>query len=211
MALLLLVRHGLTAATGKRLYGRSPGVHLSEAGRGQAQRVAERLAGLRLAGLYSSPLERCVETADPIARACRIDVRSLPEVVEVDYGTWTGRPFSGLRRTKLWREVHARPSSVRFPGGESLLEVQRRTVDALVDVARRHGKGAAAVVSHGDVIRVALAHFVGLHIDLFHRMEVGPGSVSAVLLGDGIPRVLRLGDTGALDDLVPGAAPRVRG
>jgi probable phosphomutase (TIGR03848 family) len=211
VALLFLVRHGVTAATGARLYGRTEGIHLSEEGRGQAERAAERLAGTGLAALYSSPLERCVETAEAVAAARGLEIRELPEVVEVDYGRWTGRPFAGLRRTRLWRLLHARPSAVRFPDGESLTEVQHRAVEALEDVARRHRKRAVGVVSHGDVIRVALAHFLGMHIDLFHRIEVAPGSVSAVHVGEGVPRVVRLGDTGALDDLAPSRKPQVRG
>lgn len=211
MALLLLVRHGLTDATGKRLYGRSSGIHLSEQGRDQAQRLAARFDGVRLAALYSSPLERCLETAEAIAGSTGTSICTVPEVQEIDYGRWTGRPFAALRRTKLWRDVHQRPSAVRFPGGESLPEAQRRSVAALEEVAARHPRAAAAVVTHGDVIRLALAHFIGLHIDLFHRLEVVPASVSAVALSDGGPRVVRLNDTGDLAELVPRRKRAMRG
>jgi probable phosphomutase (TIGR03848 family) len=206
MSLLALVRHGITDQTGKRLYGRRAGVHLSDRGREQAREAADRLAPLRPAAVYSSPLERCMETAEPIARACRREVVELPEVLEVDYGAWAGRSFPALRRTALWRRVHTEPSAVRFPDGESLVETQRRAVEALREAAGRHGRGAVVVVTHGDVIRLAVAHFVGMHMDLYHRLEVGPGSVTVVALDRGGPRLLRLGDTGRLDD--PAARPR---
>jgi probable phosphomutase (TIGR03848 family) len=210
VAVLLLIRHGVTADTGKRLYGRSPGIHLSDAGRAQAERVAERLRPLPLEAIYSSPLDRCTETAGPIAAGRGLEVRPLPEMEEVDYGRWTGRTFASLSRTRLWRRVHRAPSGVRFPGGEALAEAQRRSVEALEQVAERHSRRPVAVVSHGDPIRLALAHFAGIHLDLFQRLEVHPGSVSAVALSDGVGRVLRVNDTGTLEDLAPPPRPRRR-
>ncbi|HEX2030111.1 MAG TPA: MSMEG_4193 family putative phosphomutase [Actinomycetota bacterium] len=211
MALLLLIRHGLTDATGKRLYGRGAGVHLSPRGRDQADRLARRIGEVRLEAVYSSPLERCLETAEPVAGATGLPVRTLPGVLEVDVGRWTGRTFASLRRTKGWRLIHETPSATAFPGGESLADAQHRTVAALEEVAERHPRGAVAVVSHGDPIRLALAHYAGLHLDLFRRLEAAPGSVSAVAVGRGEPRVLRVNDTGALDDLAPPRARAVRG
>jgi probable phosphomutase (TIGR03848 family) len=202
MTLLLLIRHGLTDATGNRLYGTSPGIHLSGQGREQAERLAERLSPVRLAAIYSSPLERCRETADAIAKGRRLGVEILPDLGEVEYGEWTGRSFKAVRRTALWRRVHELPSSVRFPGGQSLGEVLERGVRALEMIASRHPRGLVAVVSHGDVIRLVLAHHAGIHIDLFHRLQVDPASVSALALGDGAPRILRVNDTGTLVDLV---------
>jgi probable phosphomutase (TIGR03848 family) len=203
VTVVLLIRHGLTDATGSRLYGTTPGIHLSERGKEQAAQLAERLAGVKLAAVYSSPLERCVETAEPITRERRLEVQILSELGEVDYGEWTGRTFRMLRRTSLWRRVHEAPSSARFPGGQSLEEVRERGVRALETIAARHPRQVVAAVSHGDVIRLVLAHHAGIHIDLFHRLQADPASVSALSLGDGAPRVLRVNDTGTLTDVAP--------
>jgi probable phosphomutase (TIGR03848 family) len=205
---LLLVRHGVTDATGKRLYGRSPGVHLSERGRAQAEAVAERLRALPIRAVYTSPLERCRETADPIAGLLGLAVEVESGIIESDTGTWTGRTFAEIRRTRLWRQLLAVPSAARLPGGESAAEVQARTVRALEMIAERHPREAVVVVSHGDPIRLALAHYAGAHLDHFQRFEVAPGSVSAVVIGGRGPRVLLLNDTGNLSDLLPRRTPR---
>ena len=207
MPILLLVRHALTEATGTRLSGWTPGVHLSERGREQARGLVERLAPVRIVALYSSPLERCRETAEPLAAARRLEVRDTEDIGEVRYGDWTGRTLAQLSKTRLWRSVQATPSTVRFPGGETLLEVQQRAVRQAADIATAHPRGVVALVSHGDVIRLLLAHFAGLHVDLFQRLVVSPASVSMVAAGDGVPRILRINDTGGLGDLAP---PRKR-
>jgi probable phosphoglycerate mutase len=203
VTLLLLVRHAVTDATGKNLSGRTWGIHLSDTGRAQVDRLVERLAGVPINAFYSSPLERCVETARPPARARGLDVRIDSRLIEVDYGTWTGRSMGQLVRTALWKQVQASPAAIRFPEGETLREVQLRTIEALDDIATRHPKDVVAAVAHADVIRLAVAHYSGVHLDLFQRFIVSPTSVSAVLLGDRIPRILRVNDTGSLDDLVP--------
>ena len=202
MAVLLLIRHALTDVTGKRLYGRTPGFHLSERGREQADRLAERLRDVPLAGVYSSPMERCVETARPVAAGRGLDVATVPDLTEVDAGRLTGRTFAMLRRSAQWRRVHE-DSAARFPDGESLAEVQHRVVAALERIAVDHRRDVVAVFSHGDPIKVALAHFAGVHLDLFRRLEVGAASLSAVQLGNGPPHVVRVNDTGDLADLVP--------
>ncbi len=208
MALLLLVRHAVTDSTGKRLSGRTPGLHLSETGRGQAERVAERLRAIPLAAIYSSPLERCLETAEPIAAGRSLGVQPLDGLLEVDYGAWSGRPFGQLHRTSLWKRLAQQPSAIRFPRGETLPEVQARCVQAMEEVAARHPKAVVGLVAHADVIRLTLAHYAGVHIDLFQRLTVSPASVSALWLGDRVPRILRVNDTGSLDDLVPTRPPR---
>jgi broad specificity phosphatase PhoE len=148
--------------------------------------------------IVSSPLERCRETAAPLARARRVAVRIRRAWIEVGYGDWTGRSISQLRRTKLWRTVMHAPSNVRFPGGESLLEVQARAVQAALDVAGEHPRGTVAVVSHADVIRLLVAHVAGTHPDHLQRWSVDTGSISAVSLSDGVPRLLAVNDTGDL-------------
>jgi probable phosphoglycerate mutase len=121
--------------------------------------------------------------------------------MEVDYGRWTGRPLPQLYRTTLWKRLQQAPSSIRFPQGETLAEVQGRAVAALEEVAARHARRAVAVVAHADVIRLTLAHYAGIHIDLYQRLTVSPASVSALSLGDRIPRIVRVNDTGSLADL----------
>ena len=198
MATLLLVRHGHTDAAGKRLTGRAAGVHLNETGRQQAERLVGRLDGIRVDHIVSSPLERCRETAAPLAesRGRRVDVRRA--WIEVGYGEWTGRSITQLRRTKLWRRVMITPSNVRFPGGESLLEVQARAVDAAIDLAAEHPRGTVVVVSHADVIRLLVAHLAGIHADHLQRLSIDTASITAVSLSDGVPRLLTVNDTGDL-------------
>ena len=198
MTTLLLVRHGHTDAAGTRLTGRAPGVHLNELGRRQAERLVERLDGVRIDAIVSSPLERCRETAAPLAKARGRAVDVGRAWIEVGYGEWTGRSISQLRRTKLWRRVMFAPSNVRFPGGESLLEVQGRAVDATLDIAARHTRGTVVVVSHADVIRLLVAHLAGMHADHLQRLSIDTASITAVSISDGFPRLLTLNDT---DDL----------
>lgn len=196
MSILLLIRHAVTEATGKRLIGTTPGISLSAEGGEQALRLAGRLLPVRLDALYASPLERCEQTAAAIATGRRVAVRLLADLREVDYGAWTGRSLRQVARTTLWRTVQLNPGSARFPDGESLAEVQQRGVAALEEISRRHARGVVGVVTHGDVIRLALAHYAGVHIDLFQRLTVNPASVSAVGLGRGSPRILSMNDTG---------------
>jgi probable phosphomutase (TIGR03848 family) len=198
MTTLVLIRHGHTDTAGKRLSGWTPGVHLSARGREQAERMVERLEGVTIDAIVSSPLERCRETAAPLARARRVAVRIRRAWIEVGYGDWTGRSISQLRRTRLWRTVMHAPSNVRFPGGESLLEVQARAVQAALDLSSEHPRGTVAVVSHADVIRLLVAHVAGTHPDHLQRWSVDTGSISAVSFSDGVPRLLAVNDTGDL-------------
>ena len=206
VSLLLLVRHALTDATGKRLTGWEPGVHLSAAGERQAEALAERLAPIPVSAIYSSPLERCRETAKPFASDARLSVRVKPALGELRFGDWTGRSLRQLSRTKLWRVVQATPSLARFPEGESIPEAQARAVAEVERIARKHPKEIVAVFSHADVIKLVLAWFTGVHVDLFQRLSVSPASVSAVAIGSGPPRILRVNDTGDLGDLAPAPA-----
>ncbi len=201
MTTLLLVRHGHTDAAGKRLTGWQAGVHLNDRGRAEAERLVDRLDGVRVDAIYSSPLERCRETARPLAHARRLSVRIRRRLIETGYGEWTGRSIAQVRKTKLWRTVERVPSAMRFPGGESLLEVQSRAVDEVNRIARDHPKGTVVVISHADPIRLVVAQVAGAHVDHLHRLVVDPGSVTAVALGDGIPRLLKVNDTGDLASL----------
>jgi probable phosphoglycerate mutase len=143
-----------------------------------------------------------VETAEAVAGGRGLTVRIEPDIREVEYGRWTGRPLAQLARTSLWKRLQQQPSGVRFPEGESLDEVQGRAVRALDAIAARHPRGIVAAVTHADVIRLALAHYSGIHLDLYQRLIVSPASVTAIALGDRVPRIVRTNDTGTLDDLV---------
>ena len=206
--LLLLVRHGITPITGTRLTGRLPGVHLSEEGMRQAKDVAERLANLPVKAVYSSPLERCQETAAPIAERHRVDVQTVDDLAEVAYGDWRGRPFRQLYRLKAWSELQTRPADFRFPGGESIREAQTRGIRATEAIRARHPRAAAVVVvSHADMIRLIVAGYLGLGTDLYQRIVIGVASVSVIVLGERVPRLLRIGDSGSLDQLAERLKP----
>jgi len=199
---LVLLRHATTAATGKRLGGRKPGVHLDEPGRAQAEAAARRLRALPVSAVYASPLERTRETAAVVARAHGLRVRTERGVLEVDYGDWTDRPLAQLRRHALWRTVQQAPSRVTFPGGESIRAAQQRAVEATERLARAHAGETIVVVSHADVIKAVVAHHLGMGLDLFQRIVISPASSTTLLLPDGAtPALLALNDTSD-----PGAA-----
>ncbi|NED97585.1 MSMEG_4193 family putative phosphomutase [Phytoactinopolyspora alkaliphila] len=199
MPVLLLVRHGRTTANAAAtLAGRSPGVLLDDTGQEQVAALAERARDLRPSLLVSSPLERCRQTAKAFGADPLVDHR----LQECDYGDWTGRPLAELRRLKLWAVVQEHPSAATFPGGESLRAMQARAVEAVRDhdaqVAREHGPNAVWVaLSHGDVIKSVIADALGMHLDLFQRLVVDPGSVTAISYTERRPFLLRLNDTSA--------------
>ena len=199
MTTLFLIRHGDNAFVGKKLAGWTPGVHLNDKGRRQAEDLAVRLALVRFAAIYSSPLERTLETAQPLARAQGLRVRRRDNLGEVRYGDWTGRSLRSLSRTKLWRVVQFNPSNMRFPNGEALRETQLRAVGELDTICRDHPKGAVALFSHGDLIRLCVAHYLGLPMDLFQRVVISPASVTVIHASPGLPRLVRLNDTGPFE------------
>ncbi len=199
MTRLLLIRHATNDLLKEgRLGGRLPGIHLNEEGRAQARALADRLAEVELAAVYSSPMERTLETAEPVAARHGLEVQIHPGLHEVDCGRWSGELLEKARRRRLWRRILASPSRVPFPGGESAWEVQQRMVAALEEIAAAHPEETVAVVSHADPIRVAVAHYVGLPLDLFRRLVIAPASLTELSLGGPVPRLVRLSDTGHL-------------
>jgi probable phosphoglycerate mutase len=205
MATILLVRHGENDWVKKhRLAGWIPDIHLNEKGQQQAYEAAARLSHVEIKAIYSSPVIRCVETADLIAATHSLPVTLVEEVGEVRYGKWEGKKIKKLAKKPLWHVVQHYPSRMRFPDGESLLEVQFRAVQALERLNSRHANEAIAVVSHADLIKLVLAHYLGVHIDLFQRIVVSPASVSVLYLSDKGPvRVLRINDDGPLPSFTP--------
>jgi probable phosphoglycerate mutase len=199
VTLVLLVRHGLTATTGGVLTGWTPGIPLDDRGAGQAAALAGRLGQARFDAIVSSPLERCVQTAQAVAAAAGQQVRQDERLGECRYGDWTGKPLKKLAKDPLWRVVQSHPSAVRFPGeaGESMLDMQHRAITAVRDWNARLGpKAMYLVCSHGDVIKALLADALGMHLDMLQRITVDPCSVSAVRYTPLRPFVLRMNDTG---------------
>jgi probable phosphoglycerate mutase len=190
MTTFFFVRHGVTSHTGHKLSGWLPDVHLSEAGRAQAEVTADLLAEVPFHAVYSSPIDRTMETARVIAERHKLEVRVAPAMGEVRYGKWTNRSFKTLARTKLWTTVQRFPSGVRFPEGETLREVQARAVDEVERLRFEHPRKMVCCVSHADVIKLIAAHYLGMHIDLFQRIDVAPASVTAIVVSDDGPRVL---------------------
>jgi len=205
VATVLLVRHGLTAMTGPVLAGWTPGVHLDERGLAQARALAERLAGVPVTAIVASPLERCQETAAALAEGRDVPIETDDRLGECRYGDWTGQELKKLVKDPLWKVVQAHPSAATFPGGEALRDTQARAVAAVRDHNARLGDDATWIaVSHGDVIKALVADALGMHLDLFQRIQVDPCSLTVVRYTPLRPFLLRLNDTGGgADDLKP--------
>ena len=200
---LVLARHAVTAQTGPLLSGRAPGIDLSEEGRGQAAALGERLAGLPVEAVYASPIERTTQTAQAVAAHHGLAVLPLEGVLEADYGDWTGQKLADLAKTDLWKVVQRTPSRASFPSGESLASMQTRMVTALEAVVASHPGRLVVVVSHADPIKAAIAHYTGVHLDLFQRIVVSPASVTAFAFSEHGVAMLKCNDTGVLDELQP--------
>lgn len=221
--LVLLVRHGTTPTTGAVLPGRAPGLHLADAGKAQAESVAQRLsswsrhdgehhptagprrerAGGGFAAVYASPLERTRETAAAIASALGLRVRTERGLLECDFGQWTGAELKKLSKLPEWTTVQRYPSGFHFPGGESFAAMQARLVATIAKLCEAHTGETVVAVSHADPIKAVVAHALGTHLDLFQRIVVSPCSVSAISYGPSGPTVLAVNSTGSLSELKP--------
>lgn len=192
MTTFLLIRHGLTDAVGQLMTGHRAGVHLNPTGRDQVAGLPARLGDVRLAAIYSSPLERTCETAQAIADARGLRVQIDQRFIEVDFGDWSGRRFADLASDPGWQLYNAFRGVTRPPRGESLLDIQRRTVAALLDLQERHQDEVVAIVSHADTLRAILLYFLGMPVDFVLRLELSPARISVLQLGAGAPRVLQV-------------------
>jgi probable phosphomutase (TIGR03848 family) len=198
---LLLIRHALNDWVGKRVAGWTPGVSLNEEGREQAARLAEALEPVPLEAVYSSPLERAVETAEPIASSHSLTMEIRDSIGESRYGELEGKPIEDILKDDLWEKWRLNPSRTRFPGAETTYEVQVRVVEQLEHILEDHPKGNVAVVTHADPIRVAVARYVGLPLDLLGRLWVSPASVTVVRFDEWGPRLTCFSHTSSLDFL----------
>ena len=194
MPLLLLIRHGENdfVKTGK-LAGRLPGVHLNEKGQKQAQALGEALKDVPIKAVYSSPLERAMETAAPIAEAHKLTIVQQPNLMDTDIGKWQGKSLAVLRLTKAWKVVQSAPSRFRFPEGESFIDAQTRYVDALERILTKHKPNdVVAVVFHADPIKLAVSHFLGMPLDHFQRLSCDTGSLTAVHVSEMSAHLIKL-------------------
>ena len=202
MTTVVLVRHGLTEMTGPLLAGWTPDLHLDERGQRQAVAVAERLSGVAFHAIVSSPLDRCLETAQAIAG--EREVLQDERLGECRYGDWTGKALKDLAKDPMWKVVQQHPSAAVFPGGEALRDTQSRAVAAVRDWNAKLGADATWLAcSHGDVIKAITADALGLHLDQFQRIVIDPCSVTVVRYTDTRPFVLRVNDIGSVADLLP--------
>lgn len=186
---VLLVRHAHTHTIDARLVGRTPGVHLSERGHAELPRLRQQLVTIPLEAVYSSPLVRARETAEPIATDHSLGVEIEEDLNEVDFGDWTGATFDMLRSEPVWNAFNSRRSTAIVPNGERPFDVQRRVVALLTRLADRHRQGTLAVVSHAEVIRSAVLRFAGRSLDDFHQFPIDTASVTGILMSAS-PRVL---------------------
>jgi probable phosphomutase (TIGR03848 family) len=186
MPLVLLIRHGENEFVKKgRLAGRMPGVHLNEKGQQQAKKLAEMLKNAPLKAVYSSPLERTMETAEPIAAALGLQVIPRAGLQEVDFGAWQNKTLKSLRRRRLWKTVQGAPSLMRFPSGESFSDAQNRMANEIQEICAQHKpQDMIACISHSDSIKLAVAYFIGLPLDHFQRLHISPASISGIMIGE---------------------------
>lgn len=195
---LFLIRHALTDSVGKRLSGRLPGVPLNATGREQAQKLALRLTHVPLAAIYSSPLERAVETAAPVAQSHQLQTIISEAFLEINFGDWTNATFEELQTQTRFQHFNTFRSNTRIPGGEMMLEAQTRVIAGIEKLYQQHPQQAIAMVSHSDLIKAALAYYAGIHLDLFQRIEISPASVSVIQIYEETARILVINDTGSI-------------
>ncbi len=184
MTTFLLIRHGENDVLSRALAGRAPGVHLNERGRKQAELLGRRLAGRGIGRILSSPMERARETAEPLARRLGLEIEICDSIIEIEYGAWTGKTMAELQTLEQWKQWNTLRSGTRPPGGESILEVQARTVGEIEKLRRAFPENTLALFSHGDPIRSALVYYLGMPLDMLQRLKISTASVSALKLGD---------------------------
>jgi probable phosphoglycerate mutase len=189
-----LVRHAAHDRVGTFLCGRMPGVHLGTLGKAQSERLAERFATETIASIHTSPLERAVETSDPIAARLGQPLEICEDIAEIDFGAWSGTSFEALAEDPRWAAWNSARSNSRPPYGETMLEAQMRIVGAMEQLRHRYSDRSVILVSHSDVIKAALLYHLGLPIDAYARFDIEPASISTLVVGDWGSKVLRLNE-----------------
>lgn len=191
----LLIRHGAHLLGGSTIAGRSADVHLSPLGIQQATDMAERVAKLPVRAIYCSPIDRTRETASILSQRIGLPVEISEALSEIDFGQWTRKTLDELRPQPHWQQWNAFRSGTQIPSGESMLQVQSRIVAEMLRLRQLHPEQSIALVSHGDVIKAAVAYWMGVPLDLFMRIEIGLASVSVIAIGDFGPWVLCVNNT----------------
>ena len=194
MTVFHLLRHGEHGMLGRVLVGRMPGVGMTERGRAEIAAAAERLAGEKVAAIYASPLQRTRESAEIVAARFGLPVAFRDDLIELDFGDWTGSTFEAIRADPGWQQWNTYRSIAQIPGGETMRAVQRRAVDALMELHAAHPGETVVVVSHGDVIRAALVYFLGMTLEFLTRIEVAQGSISTIRLEPQLVRITAIND-----------------
>jgi probable phosphomutase (TIGR03848 family) len=204
MTALFLIRHAANDFVKEgKMAGWLPDVHLNDEGRQQAEQMAARMDKIVLDAIYSSPLERAVETAEYLARPRGLEIQRRESLGEIRVGAWEGQKIEDLNKTDEWRMFQVYPSGAPLPSGENGRQMQMRAVGEVESICAAHPEGSVAIVSHADTVKAIVAHYAGIHLDLFQRLVVSPASVTVLWLGPWGPRVVRLNDAGPLDELKP--------
>lgn len=191
---LLLIRHAQTDAVGQWLAGRMPGVGLNQNGRAQAERLRVRLSSTDLQAIYASPLDRAIETAEPLARDRALRIEPNMDLMEIDFGAWTGKRFDQLAADPQWVRFNRHRSQAAVPGGERATDAQARIARVIDEARITHPHQTVVFVTHADVIRLAVLHLAGAPIDFIHRFEISPASVTAIEYSGDDPRLLYVND-----------------
>lgn len=195
MTKFILIRHALTDYAGKVLSGRSPGIGLNKEGKLQADRLAEKLSGLPVSAIYSSPLQRAVETAQAISTALYLPLNISEDFLEIDFGKWTNCKIEELKSDPQFTRFNLFRSGTSIPGGEWMADAQSRIIKGLQKLFVRHPSQTVAIISHADLIKSALAYYSGIPLDMIHRIEISPASISIIELYDDSARILLLNET----------------
>ncbi|HEX2936948.1 MAG TPA: histidine phosphatase family protein [Bacteroidales bacterium] len=199
MTKILLIRHGMTNSVGKRLSGRHPDVHLNEEGRLQAEMLAQRLSHINIHAIYSSPLERALETAKPLGAVHNLMIIPNENFLEINVGNWTNKTFDEIKTDPVFKRFNSFRSTTRIPGGEMMPEAQLRIIAGIEQLRTVHPSETIVIVSHSDLIKAAIAYYAGIHLDMFQRLEIFPASVSIVEVFEDTARILGLNDTGEIN------------
>jgi broad specificity phosphatase PhoE len=198
MTTILLIRHALTENPGTRITGRTPGIFLSYEGIMQANNLAEQLKDLPIVAIYSSPLERTLQTAAPVAKTLNLSCNISDDFLEINFGKWTNQKIVDLKNDPQFVRFNTFRSTTRIPEGESMIEAQTRTVAGIEKLHSEFQNKTVAIFSHADIIKSAITFYAGIHIDLFHRIDISNASVSIIQFFDDAVRIFLVNGTGRI-------------